>query len=95
MVLTYFHIWSSKQENLSLGPEVRTAKALTHAGRSAPLLFAYWKAIISELASSEILIFKLVSVAEQAGLNLTVRNLEDRACRIEAHKFSIIIYNYS
>ena len=53
------------------------------------------ESIISELASSEILIFKLVSVAEQAGLNLTVRNLEDRACRIEAHKFSIIIYNYS
>ena len=30
--------------------------------------------LISELASSEILIFQLVSVAEQAGLNLTVRN---------------------
>ena len=45
--------------------------------------------LISELASSEILIFQLVSVAEQAGLNLTVRNPEDRVCRTEAHIFSI------
>ena len=52
------------------------------------------ESIISELASSEILIFQLVSISEQAGLNLTVRNLEDRVCRIEAHIFSIIIYGY-
>ena len=52
------------QENLSLGPRVRIAKALTGAGRSVPLLFA-----ISEFASSEILIFQLVTVAEQADLN--------------------------
>ena len=51
--------------------------------------------IISILASSEILIFQLVSVAEQAGLNLTVRNPEDQVCRIEAQIFSIIIYGYS
>ena len=57
-------------ENLSLGPRVRTAKALTGAGRSAPLLFAFWKASLSEFASSEILIFELVTVAEQADLNL-------------------------
>ena len=38
------NIRSSMQENLSLGPRVRTAKALTGAGRSAPLLFAFWKA---------------------------------------------------
>ena len=39
---------------------------------SVPLLFAFWKSIISWLATSEISIFKLVSVAEQAGLNLTL-----------------------
>ena len=38
------NIRSSMQENLSLGPRVRTAKALTGAGRSAPLSFAFWKA---------------------------------------------------
>ena len=46
MVLTYFHMWSSLQENLSSGLRVRTAKALTRAGRSAHLLtlFTFWKA---------------------------------------------------
>ena len=53
------------------------------------------ESIISELASSEILIFQLVSVAGQSGLNLTVRNPKDRVCRIDAHIFSIIIYGYS
>ena len=37
------YIRSSMQENSSLGPRVRTARALTGAGRSAPLLFAFWK----------------------------------------------------
>ena len=90
MVLTYFHMWSSMQENLSSGPRVGTAKALTRAGRSAHLLFIHLlESIISELASSEILTFQLVSVVEQAGLNL------GHICRIEAHIFSIIIYGYS
>ena len=40
-------------------------------GLSSPTLFAYWKSIISGLATSEISIFRLVSVAEQADLNLT------------------------
>ena len=47
------------------------------------------ESIISKLASSKILFFQLVSVAVQAGLNLTVRNPEDRVCHIEAHILSI------
>ena len=53
------------QENLSSGPRVRTAKVLTCAGRSAPLLFAFWKASYLNLLQE-----KLVTVAEQAILNL-------------------------
>ena len=56
------------QENLSLGPRVRTAK--TGAGRSVPLFKRLLESIISEFASSQILIFQLITVAEQAGLNL-------------------------
>ena len=37
--------------------------------------------IISKLATGEILIFQLVSVAEETGFG----NLEDRSCRTEAH----------
>ena len=53
------------------------------------------KSITSELASSEILVFQLVSRAEQAGLNLTVRNPANHVCRIEAQIFSFIIFGYS
>ena len=74
------------QENLSSGPRVRTAKALTGAGRSAPLFFAFSESIISEFASSEILNFQLVTVAEQADLNLN---------KTLAHIFSFIIWCYS
>ena len=79
------------REILPSGQGMRTAKALTRAGRSAPLLFACWIARYFELASSEILIFQLFPVAEQADLNPTIRYLEDRVCRIEAHIFSIVI----
>ena len=41
------------QENLSLGPKVGTAKALTGAGRSVPLLFAFWNASYLNLLQAE------------------------------------------
>ena len=47
------NIRSSMQENLSLGPRVRTAKALTGAGHSVPLLFAFWKASYLNLLQAE------------------------------------------
>ena len=44
------------------------------------------ESIICRLDTSEISIFKLVSVAEQAGLNIIlVGNHEDRFSRYEAH----------
>ena len=58
------------QENLSLAPRVRTAKALTGAGRSAPLLFAFWKASYLNFLQAKFYFFQLVTVAEQADLNL-------------------------
>ena len=64
------NIRSSMQENLFLGPKVRTAEALTGAGRSAPLLFALWKVSYLNLLQAKFLIFQLVTVAEQADLNL-------------------------
>ena len=64
------NIRSSIQEDLSLGPRVRTAKALTGAGLSAPLLFAFWKASYLNLLQAIFFIFQLATVAEQAGLNL-------------------------
>ena len=63
------NIWSSMQENLSLGLRVRT----TGADRRGPICaFAIrlLESIISEFASRENLIFQLVTVAEQADLNL-------------------------
>ena len=43
------------------------------------------ESIISTLASSGISTFSLVSVAEQAGFNITVSGTpEDRFCRVEA-----------
>ena len=39
---------------------------------------------------SEILIFQVVSVAEQAGLNLTLSDPEDRFCRVEAHIYILL-----
>ena len=82
-------------KNLSSRPGVRTTKALTRGGPICAFVIRLLESIISGLASSEILIFQLVTVAERAGLNLTVRNPEDRVCRIEAHIFSFIIYGYS
>ena len=69
-----------------------------HADPGGPIcafVIRLLESIISELASRGILIFKLVSVAEQAGLNHTVSNPEDRVCRIKALIFSFIIYDYS
>ena len=66
------------------------SKGADPRGPICTFVISLLESIISELVSSEILIFQLVSVAEQAGLNLTVRNPEDSACRIEAPIFSII-----
>ena len=48
-----------------------------------------FKSIISRLATSKISIFRLITVAEQVGLNLFIRNPENRFChaKAEAHMF--------
>ena len=48
----------------------------------------FLESIISKLTTSENLIFLLVSVAEETGLNITVSNPEDRFCRVEAHIYA-------
>ena len=46
--------------------------SLHNCAGSVPILFTILGSIISRLAMSEISFFQLVSVAEQAGLNLTL-----------------------
>ena len=57
------------QENLSLGPRARS-KGADQRGPICAFVICLLESIISEFASGEILIFQLVTVAEQADLNL-------------------------
>ena len=79
----------------AIGARGANSKGADPCGPICVLVIRLSKSITSELASSQILIFQLVSVAEQAGLNLTVRNPANHVCRIEAHIFSFIIFGYS
>ena len=55
---------------LVFGAEGANSKGTDLGGPICAFVIRLLESIISELASSEILIFQLVSVAEQAGLNL-------------------------
>ena len=55
---------------LVFGAEGANSKGAVLRGPICAFVIHLLESIISELASSEILIFQLVSVAEQAGLNL-------------------------
>ena len=65
-----------------MGLDVRKPRSLISA-----LVIPLSESIISRLAMCKISIsiFKLVSVAEQAGLNLTLSETPDRFCSDEAH----------
>ena len=80
------NIWASVRENLYLG----VCKQANNKGADQPahlrklissFIILLLESIISRLAMSELSIFELVSVAGQAGLNLS----EDWFCRDEAH----------
>ena len=77
--------------NLAFGTGDANSKGADPRGPICAFVICLSDSMIFELASSEILIFQLVPVAEQADLNLTIRYLEDRVCRIEAHIFSIVM----
>ena len=58
------------QENLSFGAEGGNSKGTDRRWPICAFVFRLLESIISEFASSEILIFQPVTVAEQADLNL-------------------------
>ena len=66
--------WASRRENLSLG--VCKNKGANQPAQPRRVISAFvfhlLESIISRLATRKISIFYLVSVAEQAGLNLTL-----------------------
>ena len=70
-------IWASTRENLSSGfASNKGADQPAHPHRLIrAFVIGLFESIISNLAASEILIFLLVSVAEQAGLNLIFSEL--------------------
>ena len=59
-------------------------------GLISAFAIALLESIISKLTTSEISRFQLVSVAEQVGLSITVRNPKDIFCPVEAHMSQIM-----
>ena len=59
-----------KARKLVFGAEGANSKGADPRGATCAFVIHLLESIISELASSEILIFQLISIAEQAGLNL-------------------------
>ena len=66
--------WASTRENLSLGfvNNIGADQPVHPRSLISTFVFYFLESIISKLAMNEISIFLLVSVAEQAGLNLTL-----------------------
>ena len=73
--------------NLSSGvwEQQKHRPACASAQSGQHFYYSLFGSIISRLAMSEISILYIVSVAEQAGLNLTVGNPEDRFSHVAAH----------
>ena len=85
-------IWASTRENLSLGvANNKGPDQPAHPRRLiSTLVIPILESLISKLATCEISIFLLVSVAGETGLILAliVGNPEDRFCRVKAHMVS-------
>ena len=67
------HIWASTEEKRLRGIGNKGADQPVHwPSLISPFVIRLLESIISKLAASEILIFYIASVAEQAGLHLTL-----------------------
>ena len=74
----------------------RTTQAQTSLHRSAPLLFTYWKVPYKDLIVGRNFFFlQLVSVAEQADLNLTLSETPKTGFLASPSMYECNIYMYS
>ena len=82
------HIWASTRENLSLGfvNNTGTDQPAHPCRLISTFVIRYLKSIIFKLATGEISIFQLVSIAEEAGLRHSLsKTPEVRFSHNEAH----------
>ena len=63
-------------------------------GLISAFVFHLFESSISTLVTSEISLLLLVSVAKETSLSLTMGNLEDRFCRVEAHFYKSPAYGW-
>ena len=85
--------WASMRENLSSGFAKNTGADQPAHPRSliSTLVIRVLESTISKLATSKISFFKLVSVAEQAGLNLTLSETPKTGFVATRHKLVSIL----